>query len=98
MPLWFSLACSVVLGSLACAAGTSGIRDAATNPIAWADIPNLAVIRVGVTRTAKATIYCASVATGLVLAQFAKWLRRLPVDSDVTLNLLADELTCAIDT
>ena len=31
--------------------------------------------------TAKATIYCANVAAGLMLSQFAKWLRRLPVDS-----------------
>ncbi len=48
--------------------------------------------------TAKTTIYCANIAAGLMLAQFAKWLRHLPVDSDVTLNLLADELTCAMDT
>jgi sulfur carrier protein ThiS adenylyltransferase len=44
--------------------------------------------------TAKTTIYCANVAAGLMLAQFAKWLRRLPVDPDVNLNLLAGELTC----
>ena len=46
-PLWFLLAFGVVLGSLACAADTAGIRDAARNPIAWADIPDLAIIRVG---------------------------------------------------
>jgi hypothetical protein len=28
-----------------------------------------------------------------MLAQFAKWLRRLPVEADVSLNLLASELT-----
>ena len=43
--------------------------------------------------TARTTIYCANVAAGLMLAQFAKWLRRLPLDADLTLNLLAGELT-----
>jgi sulfur carrier protein ThiS adenylyltransferase len=43
--------------------------------------------------TAKTTIYCANIAAGLMLAQFAKWLRRLPVDPDVNLNLLTGELT-----
>jgi len=45
--------------------------------------------------TAKTTIYCANVAAGLMLAQFAKWLRRLPVDPDMVLNLLAGELICS---
>jgi hypothetical protein len=44
--------------------------------------------------TAKTTIYCASIAAGLILTQFTKWLRRLPVDPDLTLNLLAGEMTC----
>ena len=44
------------------------------------------------TCTAKTTIYCANVAAGLMLAQFTKWLRRLPVDFDLTLNLLTGEL------
>lgn len=39
--------------------------------------------------TAKTTIYCANVAAGLMLAQFAKFLRRLLVESDMVLNLLA---------
>jgi molybdopterin-synthase adenylyltransferase len=43
--------------------------------------------------TAKTTIYCANIAAGLMVAQFTKWLRRLPVDPDISLNLLADELT-----
>jgi len=43
--------------------------------------------------TAKTTIYCANIAAGLMLAQFTKWLRRLPVDPDLTLNLLAGEMT-----
>ena len=42
--------------------------------------------------TAKTTIYCANVAAGLMLAQFAKWLRRLPVEPDLSLNLLAGEI------
>jgi sulfur carrier protein ThiS adenylyltransferase len=42
--------------------------------------------------TAKSTIYCASIAAGLMLSQFTRWLRRLPVDRDLLLNLLAAEL------
>jgi sulfur carrier protein ThiS adenylyltransferase len=45
--------------------------------------------------TAKSTIYSANIAAGFMVAQFAKWLRRLPVDADVNLNLLANELTVA---
>jgi sulfur carrier protein ThiS adenylyltransferase len=43
--------------------------------------------------TAKSTIYTASIAAGLMIRQFTKWLRHLPVDRDVALNLLAGELT-----
>jgi sulfur carrier protein ThiS adenylyltransferase len=43
--------------------------------------------------TAKSTLYAASIAAGLMIGQFARWLRRLPVVSDQTLNLLATELT-----
>ena len=32
--------------------------------------------------TAKTTIYCANIAAGLMIAQFAKYLRNLPVDCD----------------
>lgn len=42
--------------------------------------------------TSKATIYAASVAAGLMIAQFTKWLRAMPADADVSLNLLAVEL------
>jgi molybdopterin-synthase adenylyltransferase len=42
---------------------------------------------------AKSTIFTANIAAGLMLGQFCKWLRRLPVDADVMLNLLAAELT-----
>jgi len=45
--------------------------------------------------TAKTTIYCANIAAGLMLAQFTKYLRRLPVDGDIQLNLLASELSVA---
>jgi sulfur carrier protein ThiS adenylyltransferase len=43
--------------------------------------------------TAQATLYSASMAAGLMLAQLTRWLRGVPVDPDVTLNLLAMELT-----
>jgi sulfur carrier protein ThiS adenylyltransferase len=43
--------------------------------------------------TAKSTIYTASIAAGLMLGQFTRWLRDLPVDADVLLNLLSMELT-----
>ena len=45
--------------------------------------------------TAKSTIYAANIAAGLMLGQFARWLRGLPVVRDQTLNLLAAELTVA---
>ena len=45
--------------------------------------------------TAKSTIYSANLAAGLMLGQFARWLRGLPVIRDQTLNLLAAELTVA---
>ncbi len=43
--------------------------------------------------TAKSTIYVASIAAGLMLHQFTRWLRSLPVDRDASLNLLAGEWT-----
>ena len=43
--------------------------------------------------TAKTTIYCANIAAGLMLAQFTKYLRQLPIDCDIQLNLLASELS-----
>lgn len=45
--------------------------------------------------TAKTTIYCANVAAGLMIAQFTKYLRQLPIDCDVQLNLLTSELSVA---
>ena len=45
--------------------------------------------------TAKTTIYCANIAAGFMLAQFTKYLRLLPIDADIQLNLLASELSVA---
>ena len=45
--------------------------------------------------TAKSTIYCANVAAGIMLAQFAKFLRHLPVEPDIQLNLLSAEMSVA---
>jgi molybdopterin-synthase adenylyltransferase len=43
--------------------------------------------------TSKSTIYSANIAAGLMLHQFTRWLRDIPIDSDLTLNLLSSELT-----
>lgn len=43
--------------------------------------------------TAKSTVYTASIAAGLMIGQFTKWLRELPVDRDLSLNLLSAELS-----
>jgi sulfur carrier protein ThiS adenylyltransferase len=45
--------------------------------------------------TSRSTIYAASIAAGLMTHQFTRWLRRLPVDSDVGVNLLASEMVVA---
>ena len=42
--------------------------------------------------TAKTTIYCANIAAGFMLAQFTKYLRLLPIDPDIQVNLLALEI------
>ncbi len=42
--------------------------------------------------TAQSTIYAANIAAGLMLHQFSRWLRGLPIDPDVSLNLLASEM------
>jgi sulfur carrier protein ThiS adenylyltransferase len=41
--------------------------------------------------TARSTIYAASIAGGLMVHQFTRWLRGTPVDRDMSLNLLAGE-------
>jgi len=47
------------------------------------------------TCTARSTVFCANIAAGLMVSQLAKHLRRLPVERDITLNLLSAELTVA---
>jgi molybdopterin/thiamine biosynthesis adenylyltransferase len=39
--------------------------------------------------TAKSTVYTATIAAGLMVNQFTRWLRSLPVDRDLTFNLLS---------
>lgn len=43
--------------------------------------------------TSGSTIYAASIAAGIMIHQLSRWLRRIPVDFDTTLNLLAGEWT-----
>ena len=42
--------------------------------------------------TSRSTIYTAHIAAGLMLHQFARWLRGQPTDPDLSFNLLASEL------
>ena len=44
------------------------------------------------TCTARSTLYAASIAAGLMLHQFVRWLRGQGVDADLSLNLLASEM------
>jgi hypothetical protein len=46
--------------------------------------------------TSRSTIYAASIAAGLLVHQFTRWLRGMSVEHDTTLNLLANELTPAV--
>jgi molybdopterin/thiamine biosynthesis adenylyltransferase len=41
--------------------------------------------------TSRSTIYTASIAAGMMIHQFTRWLRGIPVDADATANLLAGE-------
>jgi hypothetical protein len=43
--------------------------------------------------TSRSTIYAASIAAGLMLHQFSRWLRALPIDLDTTMDLLASDWT-----
>ncbi|QDU52242.1 HesA/MoeB/ThiF family protein [Gimesia panareensis] len=45
--------------------------------------------------TSRSTIYAASIAAGMMLHQFSRFLRRLSVDGDLNLSLLASELGLA---
>ncbi|MEI8373507.1 MAG: ThiF family adenylyltransferase [Planctomycetota bacterium] len=42
--------------------------------------------------TSHSTIYAASIAAGMMVHQFTRWLRDIPLDRDTSLNLLAGEL------
>lgn len=42
--------------------------------------------------TAKSTIYCSNVAAGIMVSQFAKWLRGCQLDHNINFNLLTNEL------
>lgn len=41
--------------------------------------------------TSRVTLYTAQIAAGLLLHQFTRWLRGIPIDPDQSLNLLASE-------
>lgn len=43
--------------------------------------------------TARSTLYAASIAAGLMMHQFSRWLRGIPVEPDTLLNLLASEIS-----
>lgn len=45
--------------------------------------------------TARSTIYCANIAAGLMVSQFTRWLRGMPLEFDLTMNLLDAELIAA---
>lgn len=43
--------------------------------------------------TAKTTIYCANIVAGYMVLQFAKWLRGVPYEQDISMNLLTAEMS-----
>jgi sulfur carrier protein ThiS adenylyltransferase len=45
--------------------------------------------------TARGVIYTASIAAGLMVHQFTRWLRKVPLDPDISFNLFASELVVA---
>lgn len=45
--------------------------------------------------TSRSTIYAAAIAAGIMVHQFTRWLRGIPVDFDTSVNLLAGEWTVA---
>jgi len=42
--------------------------------------------------TARSTIYCANIAAGFMVSVFARFLRGIPINHDISLSLLADDL------
>ena len=47
--------------------------------------------------TAKSTIYCSNIAAGLMVSSFTKWLRSIPTDKDIFLNILMNEISYGED-
>jgi len=45
--------------------------------------------------TSASTVYAANLAASLMTHQFTRWLRQIPVEQDVSVNLLASEMTLA---
>ena len=45
--------------------------------------------------TARSTIYAANICAALMVHQFSRWLRELPLDRDLAVNLLASEVVVA---
>ncbi|TWU18625.1 ThiF family adenylyltransferase [Allorhodopirellula heiligendammensis] len=45
------------------------------------------------TCTSRSTIYAASIAAGMMVHQFTRWLRNIPTDADTSVNLLSGEWT-----
>ena len=43
--------------------------------------------------TSRSTIYASSIAAGLMIHQFTRWLRNIPIDADTSVNLLSGEWT-----
>lgn len=46
--------------------------------------------------TSRSTIYAASIAAGIMVHQFTRWLRGLPTDRDIIFNLLASEWSATL--
>jgi len=44
--------------------------------------------------TAKSTIYAASTAASIMVAQFCRWMRDIPIEKEVCINLLSMEMRC----
>lgn len=42
--------------------------------------------------TAKSTIYCSNIAAGFLVGTFVKWLRGAPIDKDIIINLLTNQI------
>ncbi|MDA8746291.1 hypothetical protein N9N28_16835 [Rubripirellula amarantea] len=45
------------------------------------------------TCTSRSTVYAASIAAGMMVHQFTRWLRDIPTDADTSINLLSGEWT-----